>query len=282
MTEYSGHPGHPGHPGHSGHPGHEPDPALDPARSAVVTLLGQIPVAEPTWRTSPADVLARGRRRHRRVRAARAGAGLLAIVAVAGALGLGSTLLDAAGGGRSTELVPAAPSVAKQDAPNPGGADPGDAGADAPGAAAPEPLDLADGRTVAYLVDIDVENRLVTFDVFQWLNGAAAAAAWHSYNPAWTDPDEPPNGDFVLWNSNPRLRTARIATGATLTRQRSVGEAGIRPVPTTLPELLQAVAEDRARAEEFGDADPRVRAYMPFNLTIAGGVVTAIEEAYLP
>ena len=133
-------------------------------------------------------------------------------------------------------------------------------------------LGLEDGRHPVYITAVDVPGRALTFDVIQFLTGQDAIDAYHADHP--DDPEGPPN-DFYIVNANPRLRTAGIAPDATVMLVRLSEDSSADLDPGTFEELPAYLA---ATPPSEGPA----LSASPFWLTVEGGVVTAIEEQYLP
>lgn len=138
--------------------------------------------------------------------------------------------------------------------------------------AADPALDLADGRHAVYLTAVDVEGRTLTFDVFQFLTGQEAVDAYHGDFP--DDPEGPPN-DYYMVNENPRLRTAPVAADVDVALVRLSEDSDADLDPGTFEELPVYLAATPP-------ADSAALSYSPFWLTLDGGVITAIEEQYLP
>ncbi len=132
-------------------------------------------------------------------------------------------------------------------------------------------VDLEDGRHAVYLHGIDTDARTLTFDVVQWLTGEEARAAWEEESG---EPDGPPN-DYLIRNENGLLRTLWVAADVDvqLVRLQGTGSADLKP--GTWAELPDYLADGLA-----GDGGSLW--YAPFWLTVDGGVITAIEEQYVP
>lgn len=130
--------------------------------------------------------------------------------------------------------------------------------------------ELDDGRHAVYLHEVDIDARTVTFDRIQFLTGKEASAAWDG------EGDGPPN-DFLILNDRPDTRTATVSSGVDV-RLLWLDEDG----DPALDEGSWAELPDYFAMFANGDADtPELSAY-PFWLTIEGGVITAIEEQYVP
>lgn len=141
-----------------------------------------------------------------------------------------------------------------------------------PGASATAPsttgtngaLDLADGRHPVFITAIDVPARTVTFDVVQFLTGSAAVEAYHQDYPS--DPEGPPN-DYYIVNDNTKLRTANVSDSVTVQLVRLADDSDPDLDPGTFDEL-----------PAYFTALPTGTVW----LTVTGGVITGIEEQYLP
>jgi len=162
-------------------------------------------------------------------------------------------------------------STASGAAPAPTTAAPSTAPAPAPTTTEPG-LDLADGRHPVYLNGTDVPGRTLTFDVIQFLTGQAANDAYHADFPE--DPEDVPN-DYYIVNENPRLRTAPVAESVTVMVLGGGGEwsPDLSPIDfVALPAHLSASPPGEGTALSSS----------PYWLTVASGVITDIEEQYLP
>jgi hypothetical protein len=142
-------------------------------------------------------------------------------------------------------------------------ADPDDTGDD---------LALEDGRHPAFLTELDVAGRTVTFDVIQFLTGEDAAAA---YLEDTGETGGPPN-DYHLRNVNPRLRTLPVSDDVTVTVVRLGEPTGAGSVSWTLATLPDHL-DETAPTEDLGRLG-----WNPYWLTVDDGTVVAIDEQYLP
>ena len=131
--------------------------------------------------------------------------------------------------------------------------------------------DLADGRHAVLLHAVDIPGRTLTVDVIQFLTGQAAIDAYHADHPE--DPGNPDNDYYVL-NVNPRLRTLPVAGDDELEVVLLRPMAGTEQQQSTWNRLLDDLADQ--------PSSPELLSYSPFWLTLDGGVVTRIEEQYLP
>ena len=147
-----------------------------------------------------------------------------------------------------------APSQAVGDAP--AGEEP--TGTPAPGASST--VDLPDDEHPALIKSIDAGALTVTFDLVQWLTGDAAKVAFQQANPGETE--GPPN-DYFIVNNNPRLRTYQLAPDAVL-----------KVTPGGDPNDVQEIA-----LADFASYPQREALFW---LTVKGGVITRIEQQWVP
>jgi hypothetical protein len=122
---------------------------------------------------------------------------------------------------------------------------------------------LADGRHPAHLTKVNATGRTVTFDVIQFLTGAAAQQA------AKEDGGGQADNDYWIRNVNPMLRTLPVAADVTITVNVLAAETSgdsTKDVPVTLTKL--------AAYDHLADA--------VFWLTVAAGKITKIAEQFLP
>ncbi|MFU8840666.1 MAG: hypothetical protein ACNA8R_08060 [Nitriliruptoraceae bacterium] len=152
----------------------------------------------------------------------------------------------------------------------PGGVPERSSDADEPGEPdAARPTDLADGRHAVLLHAADLPGRSLTVDVIQFLTGEEARIAYAEDHP--DDPDGPPN-DFYIRNVNPRLRTLLAAADVEVTLIHL--DADPAAVVSSWETLLDDLTSE--------PSDHDLVSYNPFWLTVEGGVVTRIEEQYVP
>jgi len=138
-------------------------------------------------------------------------------------------------------------------------------------AAAGRHVDLADGRHAVLLHAADLPGRTLTVDVIQFLTGQEAIDAYQADHP--DDPGGPPN-DYYILNVNPRLRTLPVATDVEVELVLlHLGEG---------TELKRSAWEWLLDDLAHGPSDHDLISYSPFWLTLDSGVVTRIEEQYLP
>lgn len=133
------------------------------------------------------------------------------------------------------------------------------------------PTGLADGRHATYLHELDVPGRTLTVDVIQFLTGQEAIDAYHAEFPE--DPDGPPN-DYWIVNANPRLRTLPVSADARVRLVRLAEDGDADLDPGTWDELPEYLAHDRPEDDRLS--------WNPFWVRVAGGIVTHIEEQYVP
>jgi hypothetical protein len=136
----------------------------------------------------------------------------------------------------------------------------------------PTAVVLADGKHPVYLTKIDVSGRQLTFDLIQFLTGAAAKKAWVKDHPEY--PDGPDN-DYYIVNENPLLRTLPIS--ATV-KVKIVDLAA--PMPTDLKTITFA-ALPKHLSDNEKPAEGRLW-HAPFWIVVSHGVITSMEEQFLP
>lgn len=135
---------------------------------------------------------------------------------------------------------------------------------------APEPAatttagtDLADGRHVAFLVAVDPMSQTVRADVAQFFVGAQAAEA------AAEDGDTEYVGDWYVRNTNTVVRTLHVVDGALVTVNVLAAD-GTRDASEDLDVTLEQLAGYDGLEHHL------------FWLTVEDGVVTAIEQQFVP
>jgi hypothetical protein len=128
----------------------------------------------------------------------------------------------------------------------------------APGASSA--VDLPDDEHPAYVKSIDTSAMTLTFDLVQWLTGQAAVDAFQQANPGETE--GPPN-DYFIVNNNPKLRTYQLAPNAVL-----------KVTPGGDPNDVQEIA-----LTDFAGYPQREALFW---LTVKGGVITRIEQQWVP
>jgi hypothetical protein len=140
------------------------------------------------------------------------------------------------------------------------------------GRSSPSTFDAAGGRYAVILRSLDVDERMIGFDVIQFLLGDDAVDAYHEDFPE--DPEGPPN-DYYIVNDNPLVRQAPVDPDVLvrLVRLQEDGSADLDPGTfEELPGYLTAYQLD----------DPPQLSYNPFWLTLEDGSVTEICEQYVP
>ncbi len=130
--------------------------------------------------------------------------------------------------------------------------------------------DLADGRHAVQITEVDVAGRTVTVDVVQFLTGDEAIAAYQEDAP--DDPEGAPPNDCWVRNDNPRLRTLSLAEDTSVSVVRLGEASGTSNTPWTVEDLPEHLDERRIDGQPSGI----------FWLTLEGGVVTSIDEQYIP
>ena len=134
---------------------------------------------------------------------------------------------------------------------------------------------LEDGRHPVYLVEVNVGERTITFDLIQYLSGQAATDAYHEDNP--DDPDGPPN-DYYIVNDNPRLRTLPVIDDVPVQLVRLHQDENADLDPGTFEEIPSYTTEQIGEAEP----PPDKLGFNPWWLTVEDGRIVAIEEQYVP
>jgi hypothetical protein len=134
------------------------------------------------------------------------------------------------------------------------------------------PTDLADGRYFGYIRVLHPDG-VIRFDLAYFLTGEDAnqAAAEHG------DETPPPN-DYYIVNDNPRLRTLALAPEAEI-EVFDWNHCCDAPVRVDVATFRQALA---AGADGVTVNGQLIRGGSQYWLTLEGGVVTKIEEQFLP
>ena len=140
-----------------------------------------------------------------------------------------------------------------------------------PAPTAPKPPVLGDGRYAVWLTGLDQRSGTVTFDVVQWLTGAAADAAFHREHPDATD-RHVPNGFYIV-NQNPRLRMLQVRPDVSL--------SVLVPMHGTEQQRISFAAFPTYLA---GDLEPHDNKLWnnPFWLTVGNDRIASAEEQYIP
>lgn len=122
--------------------------------------------------------------------------------------------------------------------------------------------DFTNGHHLALLSSYDVEDRTITVDVVQWLDGAEASRAYAEDNNGDTIDGE----EFYVRNQNSQLRTFKVSRDAV-----GLSHAVADPDRTRL-----TFAEFTAQVPRHGSNPPLV------GITITAGTVARIEHIYTP
>jgi hypothetical protein len=137
----------------------------------------------------------------------------------------------------------------------------------------PTPI-LPDGKSPVYLTSIDVAKRTITFDLIEFLTGDAAKKAWQKANPGAGE-DGPPN-DYFIVNDNPKLRTLPVADPVDFKVVDQTNPTGTANKSINFQDATAyflSIKPDQSDHKLFWD---------PFWITVDHGVVTKIEEQFLP
>lgn len=138
----------------------------------------------------------------------------------------------------------------------------------------PPPADVdtsEDGRHFTYIRDVSSlgTDTLIVVDYAQMLTGAEAAAAATAAGE-----ESPPPNDYFIVNENALLRTFSADTGMTV-RLTSTSE-GVRPEGYGVAfGIWQDMFAGMIANSDFVKA-------VPYWITIEGGIITVLEEQYLP
>jgi len=157
------------------------------------------------------------------------------------------------------------PTATPTPVPSPSPAATSPAGASPATASSVDPNVLQDGRQPARIERVDAARRRITVDVVQFLVGAEASRAAAEDHA----PEVPPPNDYWIRNTNPKLRTLPVAAGAPVTvnvHGAPVSGDSTKDIPRTLAQLAVIPSLDSGL----------------FWLTVRNGVVTRIQEQYLP
>ena len=127
------------------------------------------------------------------------------------------------------------------------------------------------GTYAAYLTEIDVEHRRLSFDVIQLLGGEEATAAYRADTGAV---DGPPNDTYVV-NSSRRVYTANVTRDVTVELLRLETDGIGNVSPGTFEELPEYLRNSKPPDEPW-------LSYSAFWLTMNDGSVTTICEQYRP
>jgi hypothetical protein len=134
---------------------------------------------------------------------------------------------------------------------------------------------LADGRHFGYLTNANFRERLVTFDLAQWFAGEEANRA--AAEDGLIEPGDNVPNDYHVRNTNTRLRRLPVASNPVVVIARTDCQPTCDPAGTF-----------EGLAGSFADMEPHdlYSAYRgpdtQYWLTVQQGVVTKIEEQYVP
>jgi len=157
--------------------------------------------------------------------------------------------------------------------PTPLGPAPSDSSTTASTAATSAAPILPDGRSPVYLTKIDVSKRTITFDLIEFLTGDAAKQAWQKAHPGSSDG---PDNDYYIVNDNPKLRTLPVANPVDFKVVDPEHPSGVADKTISFEgatAYFVALKPDQSDHKLYWD---------PFWITVSGGVVTKIEEQFLP
>jgi hypothetical protein len=138
----------------------------------------------------------------------------------------------------------------------------------------PAELPIEDGRHAAFLTDLDLGARTLTFDVIQFLTGQAAIDAYREDHPE--DPEGDPDNDYYIRNVNPRLRTLPVASDVEVEVVRLGSPSGAGLVAWSWDDLPGHLAETSA-----DDGSGRL-SWSPWWLTVDDAEIVALTEQYIP
>jgi hypothetical protein len=142
-----------------------------------------------------------------------------------------------------------------------------------PATSAPAAPVLADGRSAVYLTGLDTTKRTTTFDLIEFLTGAAAKTEWKKEHP---DQPDGPDNDYMIINNNKKLRTLPVDPKAKVVVLATLGGTDTKTVTfAALPAFLK-------KRNKVITATPPQISVLPFWLTVKHGIVTGFEEQFLP
>jgi hypothetical protein len=133
---------------------------------------------------------------------------------------------------------------------------------------------LRSGQYFGAIKSIDIRSRTLTFDVEQWLSGAAANRA--AVTAGEIQPGENVPNDFFVVNASHELRRLPIAHAVTVTVARCPG-ACAQYLGT-----LDGLADSFTHPRDFDLGSPYRGAQTIYWLTLQSGEVTRIDEQYTP
>jgi len=126
----------------------------------------------------------------------------------------------------------------------------------------PGDVELPDGTWFGFVVDANADE--LQFDLACWFSGEAAIAA-----TAEDGEESPPPNDYYIRNLNPAVRTLAI------------GEADVFWLPNT-GDPASAETVEYGEWMVYRDARPEAEFQPGVWVTITDGVVTHVEEQYVP
>lgn len=133
--------------------------------------------------------------------------------------------------------------------------------------------DLEDGRHFGFIQTLD-ETGLLSFDLAYFLTGDEATQAAIEHGD-----EAPPPNDYYIVNDNPRLRTLTLVPDVSivLLDWNRCCDHTISPDLSTFSRVISA-GEDLVEI----DGQTYYGRLSPYWITVRGGMVTMIEEQYLP
>jgi hypothetical protein len=136
------------------------------------------------------------------------------------------------------------------------------------------PPELADGRHFGFIEAVDAPGASITFDLAYFYTGDEANEV-----AAERGDETPVPNDYYVVNDNPRLRDLALGPDVTISVfdwNRCCDEHVVVDVAT--------FADVMAQPDGFVERDGRLYygVLSPYWVTVGGGVVTEIEEQYLP
>jgi hypothetical protein len=138
----------------------------------------------------------------------------------------------------------------------------------------PEPSpELEDGRSFGFVESVDFAGGTMVFDLAYFLTGEEANQASEERGG-----ENPVPNDYYIVNDNPRLRTLALSSDLEILLL-DWDRCCDRFVDTDLDDFAAAIeADDLVRI----DGRLYYGSLSPYWVTVEGGVVTGIEEQYLP
>ena len=199
-------------------------------------------------------------------------AGCVLVLAVSGVSGCSASQANQSSG-TATPSGSASPA-----GPEGGGAKPVNGVGDSPSpakssASAPPAASVPDGRTPAYLTNLQVSAKTVTFDLLTFLSDADAKKKWTKEHPGHED--EMPE-DYFIVNQNQQLNTLPISPQVKVKVVNMDAPTAVGNKQINLSDLPAHLADNKPEGND------RRLSYLPFWLTVSHGQVTLMEEVYLP